>query len=519
MKKKKSEELSVSQKRRMAAEKYKKEAAEDNVFFETEEKSEADNTLNELHEADEKQDFEEQESSADFSGELEIGNNPEESEELSEEDIKKKSKKKKRIIIITVVCTILLAMIATAFFAVRNFMKKELFGGSQQDVMLDDVKEGVYTCLLVATDKSKANTDTIMLLVMRYTDGIKQIDLISIPRDTRVVNPHSKSGHVKINSLVARNNGKIDTLVSEVRSITGIPINDFVLIDIEGVKKSVDMFGGVYFDVPMNMNYDDPVQDLHIHLNKGYQLIDGDKAEQLLRYRAGYPTADLGRTETQRAFLMEAFKQHAKISNLGKVVEWYSAMEGYVDTKMTGEEAYELAKVAVHDDFKLVSHILPGSTKDGSGDYFYDAEGAYELAKSLGFGDIKIKSTPKPSVNTNSGENFDSYEGPASDIPDEIPIVNEEPSDDENGEDIKEPSDDEEDENGESPEVSASPKPTPTVKPSASSKPTSSAKPTEKPDASESAKPSESVKPSAEPTPTAKPSESDDNSGEYPDGI
>ena len=34
-----------------------------------------------------------------------------------------------------------------------------------------------------------------------------------------------------------------------------------------------------------NMNYDDETQDLHIHLEEGYQHLDGDKAEQLLRFR------------------------------------------------------------------------------------------------------------------------------------------------------------------------------------------------------------------------------------------
>ena len=35
----------------------------------------------------------------------------------------------------------------------------------------------------------------------------------------------------------------------------------------------MDAVGGVEFDVPRDMNYDDPYQDLHIHLEEGLQVL------------------------------------------------------------------------------------------------------------------------------------------------------------------------------------------------------------------------------------------------------
>ena len=58
-----------------------------------------------------------------------------------------------------------------------------------------------------------------------------------------------------------------------------------VIVEWEAVGKIVDAMGGVYFDVPRNMNYDDPFQDLHIHQKEGYRLLTGDDAMQVLRYR------------------------------------------------------------------------------------------------------------------------------------------------------------------------------------------------------------------------------------------
>lgn len=449
------------------------------------------------------------------------------------------SKKKKKAIIISVISVALVLLIIAGIF-INAFIKKEMFGGYDEnahgEVVLDEEMTGVYTCLLVATDKSKSNTDTIMLAVMRY-DDVKRIDLISIPRDTRVMNPSGKGGHVKINSIMARNGGKINALVTEVRNITGIPINDFMLVDIEAVKKSVDMFGGVMFDVPMDMHYEDGWQNLSIHLNKGMQLIDGNKAEQLLRFRAGYADADLGRTKVQREFMVEAFKQHAKASNLGKLGKWYTEMGGYVQTQITYEKAYKYALVATSEEFEIEQRILPGTVITGSPDYFYNAEKINEMAKELGFKDSGVVSTPKPNINQNSGVAFGKEEGPASTILEEIPLETVVPtapgsaSDEEDDEtDDTDESDDEDEASTERPGKTDKPDKTPQT--TASSKPnaTSSVKPDathngsggddgDSSDRENSGSGSGNSKHSPTPGRTSIPETNPDNESGYPDGI
>ena len=422
---------------------------------------------------------------------------------------KKPVSKKKKIIIGVVSGIVILALIITA--VVLSFAKKNIFDYNADafgEVELDEEMNGVYTCLLVATDRGGSNTDTIMLAVIRY-DDVNKIDLISIPRDTRVLNPNGKGGYVKINSIMARNGGKINALVSEVRKVTGIPINDFVLVDIEGVKKSVDLFGGVDFDVPMDMDYEDGWQNLYIHLKKGPQKIDGNKAEQLLRFRYGYPDADLGRTKVQREFMMAAFKQHAKVSNLGKLKEWFDMMGDYVQTQVTYEDAYRIAKVVTKENFSIDSRILPGTTITGSPDYFYDAEKINEMAKELGFGNNKVEVTPNPKVNSGSGKKFDSNDGPASTILPETPAETPEKSPSKTSEPQQTP----ENTPKQTPSESISPKPT--KNPETSDAPDVSAKPTEDP---------ATAVPAKTPSPTVKPSETDKNiskpsATQYPDGI
>ena len=100
-----------------------------------------------------------------------------------------------------------------------------------------------------------------------------------------------------------------------------------MVIDNQALIKLVDVVGGVDFYVPMDMKYDDPSQDLYINLKEGQQTLNGDKAEQLLRYRHGnldkktgrylgtYPEEyggdDYGRMRSQREFMMATAKQAA----------------------------------------------------------------------------------------------------------------------------------------------------------------------------------------------------------------
>ena len=59
--------------------------------------------------------------------------------------------------------------------------------------------------------------------------------------------------------------------IEAVNKITGLNLKYYILVDTEALIKLVDQIGGLYFDVPIDMNYDDPTQDLYIHLSKGYQ--------------------------------------------------------------------------------------------------------------------------------------------------------------------------------------------------------------------------------------------------------
>ena len=140
-------------------------------------------------------------------------------------------------------------------------------------------REGIRTFLLVGMEQSFANTDTLMVGMIDTNE--KTVDIVSIPRDTCAKVVYESK---KINGVYAYSGG-IDGLVNAVEDMTGFPIDSYIMVNVKGFVSLVDTVGGVNFNVPYNMNYDDPTQNLHIHFNTGEQYLSGSDAVKVVRWR------------------------------------------------------------------------------------------------------------------------------------------------------------------------------------------------------------------------------------------
>ena len=145
-----------------------------------------------------------------------------------------------------------------------------------------------YTVLILGRDTGGGgNTDTMLLASYDVTN--QKATVMSIPRDTMV----NVSWDIKkINSVYNTYGGGdrgIQALYKEISQLVGFEPDYQVIVEWEAVGEIVDAMGGVWFDVPRNMNYDDPLQNLHIHQEKGYRLLTGEDAMEVLRYRRDRP--------------------------------------------------------------------------------------------------------------------------------------------------------------------------------------------------------------------------------------
>jgi len=175
--------------------------------------------------------------------------------------------------------------------------------GVQPRVSGERKSQDYYTVLILGRDTGGGgNTDTMLLASYDVTN--QKATVMSIPRDTMVNVPWDIK---RINSVYNYYGGGekgIKALYKEISQLVGFEPDYQVIVEWEAVGKIVDAMDGVYFDVPRDMNYEDPYQDLSIHQSKGYRLLSGDDAMQVLRYRhdnrkngkmLGYPDGDLGR--------------------------------------------------------------------------------------------------------------------------------------------------------------------------------------------------------------------------------
>lgn len=203
-------------------------------------------------------------------------------------------------------------------------------------------KDGYYTFLLLGKDTSSGSTDTIILV--SYDVPNQQVNMMSIPRDTAVNVPWSIKKINSVYSAKESSGGGLENLKQQVAYLTGVMPDFYVIIEWEAVGELVEALGGVEFDVPRDMNYDDPYQNLHIHLEKGLQVLNGEEAMGVIRYRhdnrradgvmPGYADGDLGRTKTQQEFLKACAKQALKLENVGKVKEFVQIFMEHVETDL-----------------------------------------------------------------------------------------------------------------------------------------------------------------------------------------
>lgn len=247
------------------------------------------------------------------------------------------------------------------------------------------------------TDKDGARTD--VMFVIHYDSAQESMDLVSLPRDTRVsvcdevVQNYQAGGHAynqvtKLNAIHSYSAGDMacENTVLQIEDLLGISIDHYIKIDLDAFRKIVDAVGGVEVDVPQDMDYEDPAQDLYIHLDAGLQTLNGDEAEQLVRYRK-YPTGDEGRIEVQQLFL-KALAQKVLSSEtiLKNLPDYIDVLYKDVETDISLTDALKYVNYIEKIDLnKITMQTIPGAGQYiGGVSYFvHDAAGTAELVDQI----------------------------------------------------------------------------------------------------------------------------------------
>lgn len=281
---------------------------------------------------------------------------------------------------LTVAILILLILIYVGFQGAVSIITGEpiKFGFSSVGKGADKVQDFV----VAGIDDDGYRTD--LILFCRYNMADNSIDVLQIPRDTKVENERYDK---KINSAYGSPE-KEQTLFDEIESVIGIRPEKSVIVSFRAFREIIDAIGGVEVNVPIRMFYHDPVQNLTIDLYPGTQLLDGRRAEMFMRFRqnddgTGYANGDIDRVAAQRKFYEAAANRLLSGGTILKAPKILGVIAENVKTDFTvGEIVKYLGEIPEFSMDNVKIHSLPGEggyDTNGVSYFFHDEEATKKL--------------------------------------------------------------------------------------------------------------------------------------------
>ena len=184
------------------------------------------------------------------------------------------------------------------------------------------------------------NTD--MILYVHFNNETGEMKMLQIPRDTMVTTDRSVSGNYRINNIAKTqaadsNSMNMTALCEQVSNMYQLPIDGYMTIRLEMLVQLGDTFGGIELYVPQEMDYKGS------HLDQGYQTLNGDACEFLLRTRHIYPNGDIGRLNMQRQFYAALFRRLKSIGNIWDVARLTPAVLNYMETSLSASQLVSFA--------------------------------------------------------------------------------------------------------------------------------------------------------------------------------
>lgn len=236
-------------------------------------------------------------------------------------------------------------------------------------------KDDIYTFVLLVRDQISGNTDTI--LVGRMDTAAQRLDFVNVPRDTLVnVSWEAK----KASTIYPLEHNDPERFLDHLSDLIGFRADNYAVADLRALEQIVDAMGGLSVNVPRDMDYDDPDQDLHIHIPAGFQWLNGADTVKVLRYRmgndgTGYATGDIGRIHTQQQILKAVAEQFLTLKNIPNIKRVAEIFTENVKTDLTVENLLFYAEeflLMKKDNIRF--HTAPGVSVGIRNTSYYELE-------------------------------------------------------------------------------------------------------------------------------------------------
>lgn len=222
-------------------------------------------------------------------------------------------------------------------------------------------------------------SDTMML--MNLDPQRQRINILSIPRDTRTL---VNGSYDKINAALSY--GGIDLAKRAVTDLTGVPIDHYMALKIDGLINLVDLIGGVSIYVDKDMYYVDETAHLGINIHKGWKNMNGEQAHQYIRFRKD-ELGDIGRVQRQQKFIHAVVDKMMQPTSWLKVPQLLAHAQENIDTDIPMDMLSQIARFAKNLERERIRMVmLPGYFSGGeyaASYWLVNYEAAREVFKDM----------------------------------------------------------------------------------------------------------------------------------------
>ena len=229
-------------------------------------------------------------------------------------------------------------------------------------------RDGVWTFLVSGLDREGLHTDTN--IVGMFDTAAGELNLVNLPRDLLInIDYTYKKMNIPYPASINSGGDGVSALLDAVKDILGYEVDCYAIIDIQATADIVDAIGGVYYDIPYDMDWDAPDQNppVSIHIKQGYQLLDGDDFVNAMRFRMSndgsntYAGGDIERIQFQQSLLMALARQTLSLENIPNLTKIFDIYEKRVDTNVSlGNLAYFAQEFMKIDAENITFHTIPG---------------------------------------------------------------------------------------------------------------------------------------------------------------
>ncbi|ENQ3079825.1 LCP family protein [Bacillus sp. WLY-B-L8] len=309
---------------------------------------------------------------------------------------KKKKRSKKRVFLWFLMTSVLFLVIGGISYSSFIYSKAkavvsksyaEIDKSDKRDTEVAPLKDNI-SILIMGVDESEkrksqygeaVRTDALLLATINKND--KSVKLVSIPRDSRVYIPSKK----KLDKIThAHVFGGVESTRETVERFLNVPVDYYVKFNFESFIKIVDSLGGIDIDVPVTFTEQDSKDQAGaIHLEKGYQHLNGEQALALARTRK--IDSDAMRGQRQQLVIETIIKKAVSVNSITKLSSLLDAVDQNLKTNLTFNDMMAITKNMAGTDLKLEKIQVQGTDKRIKGIYYYqpDEQNVKEISKQL----------------------------------------------------------------------------------------------------------------------------------------